>query len=91
MRLIKFYSTPIYFLLPSENRKLWISSFRSTAWSVPVISSNSGGLPSKFDGISGYWYVGNIDEMAENVKIITDIVKHLKPLKQMLYLLRKTI
>jgi glycosyltransferase involved in cell wall biosynthesis len=45
------------------------------AWSVPVISSNSGGLPSKFDGISGYLSdVGNIDEMAENaLKIITDV------------------
>jgi L-malate glycosyltransferase len=38
------------------------------AWSVPVVSSNSGGLPEvNFDGVSGYLSdVGNVDEMAEN-------------------------
>ena len=47
------------------------------AWSVPVISSNSGGLPEvNFDGISGYLSdVGNTDEMAQNaLKILKDEV-----------------
>ena len=45
------------------------------AWSVPVISSNSGGLPEvNFEGISGYLSdVGNVDEMAENaIKILNN-------------------
>jgi glycosyltransferase involved in cell wall biosynthesis len=45
------------------------------AWSVPVISSNSGGLPEvNFDGVSGYLSnVGDVDSMAENaIKILTD-------------------
>ena len=43
------------------------------AWSVPVISSNSGGLPEvNIDGFSGYLSnVGNVDKMAENaIKIL---------------------
>ena len=42
------------------------------AWSVPVISSNSGGLPEvNYNGISGYLSdVGNIHEMAKNALII---------------------
>ena len=45
------------------------------AWSVPVISSNSGGLPEvNFDGVSGYLSnVGDIENMAENaVKILKE-------------------
>jgi L-malate glycosyltransferase len=47
------------------------------ACGVPVISSNSGGLPEvNFDGISGYLSdVGNTDEMAQNaLKILKDDV-----------------
>jgi len=43
------------------------------ALSVPVISSNSGGLPEvNFDGVSGYLSdVGDIENMAENaIKIL---------------------
>jgi glycosyltransferase involved in cell wall biosynthesis len=37
------------------------------AWSVPVISSNSGGLSEvNYEGISGYLSNGDTDEMAEN-------------------------
>ena len=47
------------------------------ACGVPVISSNSGGLPEvNFDGISGYLSdVGNTDEMAQNaLKILKEDV-----------------
>ncbi|MNL55383.1 D-inositol-3-phosphate glycosyltransferase [compost metagenome] len=43
------------------------------ACGVPVISSNSGGLPEvNFDGVSGYLSnVGNVEEMAANaIKIL---------------------
>ena len=56
------------FLLPSETESFGLAALEAMAWSVPVISSNSGGLPEvNFDGVSGYLSnVGNIDEMAEN-------------------------
>ena len=56
------------FLLPSETESFGLAALEAMAWSVPVISSNSGGLPEvNFDGISGYLSdVGNTDEMAEN-------------------------
>jgi len=56
------------FLLPSETESFGLAALEAMAWSVPVISSNSGGLPEvNFDGVSGYLSdVGNIDEMAAN-------------------------
>jgi L-malate glycosyltransferase len=61
------------FLLPSETESFGLAALEAMAWSVPVISSNSGGLPEvNFNGQSGYLSdVGNIDEMAENaIKIL---------------------
>jgi N-acetyl-alpha-D-glucosaminyl L-malate synthase BshA len=63
------------FLLPSETESFGLAALEAMAWSVPVISSNSGGLPAvNFDGISGYLSnVGDVDSMAENaLKILTD-------------------
>ncbi len=63
------------FLLPSETESFGLAALEAMAWSVPVISSNSGGLPEvNFDGVSGYLSnVGNIDEMAENaIKILNN-------------------
>jgi glycosyltransferase involved in cell wall biosynthesis len=63
------------FLLPSETESFGLAALEAMALSVPVISSNSGGLPEvNFDGISGYLSnVGDIDDMAENaLKIIHD-------------------
>jgi N-acetyl-alpha-D-glucosaminyl L-malate synthase BshA len=63
------------FLLPSETESFGLAALEAMAWSVPVISSNSGGLPEvNFDGISGYLSnVGDVDSMAANaLKILTD-------------------
>ncbi len=66
------------FLLPSQTESFGLAALEAMACSVPVISSNSGGLPEvNIDGVSGYLsLVGNIDEMAENaLKILkSDIV-----------------
>jgi N-acetyl-alpha-D-glucosaminyl L-malate synthase BshA len=65
------------FLLPSETESFGLAALEAMAWSVPVISSNSGGLPEvNFQGISGYLSdVGNIEEMATNaLKILEDEV-----------------
>ncbi|WP_281299364.1 N-acetyl-alpha-D-glucosaminyl L-malate synthase BshA [Flavobacterium limnophilum] len=71
----KILSYTDLFLLPSETESFGLAALEAMAWSVPVISSNSGGLPEvNFDGISGYLSdVGNTDEMAENaIKILKD-------------------
>lgn len=63
------------FLLPSETESFGLAALEAMAWSVPVISSNSGGLPEvNFDGISGFLSnVGDVDSMAQNaLKIISD-------------------
>ncbi len=63
------------FLLPSETESFGLAALEAMAWSVPVISSNSGGLPEvNFDGVSGYLSaVGDVDGMAENaLKILSE-------------------
>ncbi|WP_309612900.1 N-acetyl-alpha-D-glucosaminyl L-malate synthase BshA [Flavobacterium sp.] len=63
------------FLLPSETESFGLAALEAMAWSVPVISSNSGGLPEvNFDGVSGFLSnVGDVDSMAENaLKILSD-------------------
>lgn len=64
----KILSYSDLFLLPSETESFGLAALEAMAWSVPVISSNSGGLPEvNFDGISGYLSdVGDTDAMAEN-------------------------
>lgn len=71
----KILSYTDLFLLPSETESFGLAALEAMAWSVPVISSNSGGLSEvNFNGISGYLSdVGNTDEMAENaLKILKD-------------------
>jgi N-acetyl-alpha-D-glucosaminyl L-malate synthase BshA len=62
------------FLLPSETESFGLAALEAMAWSVPVISTNSGGLPEvNFEGVSGYLSeVGDIESMAQNaLKILT--------------------
>lgn len=71
----KILSNSDLFLLPSETESFGLAALEAMAWGVPVISSNSGGLPEvNFEGVSGYLSnVGNVDEMAENaLKILKD-------------------
>ena len=73
----KILSFSNLFLLPSETESFGLAALEAMAWSVPVISSNSGGLPEvNFDGVSGFLSdVGQIDEMAENaLRILKDDV-----------------
>ena len=63
------------FLLPSETESFGLAALEAMACKVPVISSNSGGLPEvNFEGVSGYLSdVGNVEEMAQNaLKILKD-------------------
>ena len=61
------------FILPSEKESFGLAALEAMACGVPVISSNTGGLPEvNIQGVSGFLSdVGNVDEMAENaLKII---------------------
>ncbi len=63
------------FLLPSETESFGLAALEAMACGVPVISSNSGGLPEvNFEGVSGYLSdVGDVEEMAHNaIKILND-------------------
>ncbi len=71
----KILSYTDLFLLPSETESFGLAALEAMAWSVPVISSNSGGLPEvNFEGISGYLSnVGDTDDMAQNaLRILKD-------------------
>ena len=79
----KILSFTDLFLLPSETESFGLAALEAMAWGVPVISSNTGGLPEvNFDGISGYLSeVGNTEEMAQNAIKILDNEKTLLEFK----------
>lgn len=63
------------FILPSETESFGLSALEAMAMKVPVISTNSGGLPEvNIHGKTGYLSeVGNIEEMADNsIKLFLD-------------------
>ncbi|MFT4674152.1 MAG: N-acetyl-alpha-D-glucosaminyl L-malate synthase BshA [Saprospiraceae bacterium] len=63
------------FLLPSEKESFGLAALEAMAIGVPIISSNTGGLPEvNIHGESGYLSaVGDISEMAANaIKILKD-------------------
>ncbi len=80
----KILSYSDLFLLPSETESFGLAALEAMAWSVPVISSNSGGLSEvNFDGVSGYLSdVGNVDEMAQNALKILENIKTLSEFKE---------
>ncbi len=71
------------FLLPSEKESFGLAALEAMVNGVPVISSNSGGLPEvNIEGVSGYLSdVGNIDEMAANGISILENEKTLEKFK----------
>ncbi len=63
------------FILPSETESFGLSALEAMASHVPVISTNTGGLPEvNINGVTGYTSnVGDVDEMAKNaLKILSD-------------------
>ncbi len=62
------------FILPSETESFGLAALEAMAEGVPVISSNTGGIPEvNFEGFSGYLSnVGDVEEMASNaLKILS--------------------
>ncbi len=63
------------FLLPSETESFGLAALEAMAVSVPVISSNTGGIPEvNIHGVTGYLSnVGDVEDMAQNaLKILKD-------------------
>jgi N-acetyl-alpha-D-glucosaminyl L-malate synthase BshA len=63
------------FILPSETESFGLSALEAMASHVPVISTNTGGLPEvNVHGVTGYMSnVGDVDDMASNaLKILSD-------------------
>jgi N-acetyl-alpha-D-glucosaminyl L-malate synthase BshA len=56
------------FLLPSSSESFGLAALEAMAAKVPVISTNTGGLPEvNVDGVTGFLSeVGNVDEMIQN-------------------------
>ncbi|MFT6849322.1 MAG: N-acetyl-alpha-D-glucosaminyl L-malate synthase BshA [Sphingobacteriales bacterium] len=63
------------FLMPSESESFGLAALEAMACRVPVISSNTGGIPElNIQGKTGFLSdVKNIDEMAQNaIKLLSD-------------------
>lgn len=56
------------FILPSETESFGLAALEAMAQGVPVISSNTGGIPEvNINGVTGYLSnVGDVDDMAKN-------------------------
>ncbi len=69
------------FILPSETESFGLSALEAMAMKVPVISSNTGGLPEvNINGVTGYLSnVGDVDDMAKNA---IDLLKNETKLNQ---------
>lgn len=68
----KILSFSDLFLLPSEKESFGLAALEAMASGVPVVSSNSGGLPEVNEpGVSGFLNeIGDVDGMAQNALTI---------------------
>jgi N-acetyl-alpha-D-glucosaminyl L-malate synthase BshA len=72
------------FLLPSETESFGLAALEAMASSVPVISSNTGGIPEvNVQGVSGFLSnVGDVEEMTKNALYILSDESRLQTFKE---------
>ena len=72
------------FLMPSQSESFGLAALEAMACKVPVISSNTGGLPElNLEGITGYLRdVGDVDGMAERAIYILEDETRLNQFKE---------
>lgn len=75
------------FLLPSETESFGLAALEAMANKVPVISSNTGGLPEvNVQGVSGYLNeIGDVDGMIQNALLILKDNETLHQFKKQAY------
>ncbi len=75
------------FLLPSETESFGLAALEAMAARVPVISSNTGGIPEvNIHGKTGYLSdVGDVDDMAKNALRILESKETLNAFKERAY------
>jgi N-acetyl-alpha-D-glucosaminyl L-malate synthase BshA len=75
------------FLLPSERESFGLAALEAMINKVPVISTNTGGIPEvNNDGVSGYMSnVGDVDNMSENAIKILENEDRLEGFKENAY------
>ena len=71
------------FVMPSETESFGLAALEAMAVGVPVISSNTGGIPEvNVHGVTGYLSaVGNVDDMAQNALDILQSEERLNQFK----------
>lgn len=62
------------FVMPSEKESFGLAALEAMACEVPVISSNTGGLPElNIQGVTGFMSeVGDVEEMSQNALFVLD-------------------
>ena len=75
------------FLLPSETESFGLAALEAMACSVPVISSNAGGLPEvNVQGVTGFLSdVGDVNDMAAHALYILSDAQRLEQFKKQAY------